>query len=410
VATLLVTGAGSAAAENLVRSLRRGDPSLTILGCSEDRFALKHSTADASYLVPRPGSRAFVRVLRGLIQARHVDLVVPTADLHVSALSDARHDLLGKLFLPDRRIVDLCRDKYRLTVALRRRGIRAPETYPVTTPARIDELFVRLHGRRPLWCRPRSGTCARGGGAVSSPEQARAWIRIWNEMRGLPVKSFTLSEYLPGREILCQSVWDRGRLVLTNTFERLSYFGVDNIPSGVTSLSSLAKTVCAPRVVDLCRDAVRAIAPRASGVFSIDVKEDARGRPYITEINAGRFFMAMTAFDHVLGHSMALTYVRLALGQDVELDEQYDGVDDYYMVRDLDLPPAVFHADRLFDGIEDPMSGGGGVNDRGEERTDGQRTRGWRGSRGDRGASGRGKQGGVQRIQASTARVSRPAR
>jgi len=345
--TLLVTGAGSAAAENLMRSLRRGDPSLALLGCSEDRFALQHSTADARYLVPRPGSRAFIRVLRGLIETRHVDV-------HVNALSEARNDLADKLFLPARRIISLCRDKYRLTVALRRRGIRAPETYPIIALGRIEGLFSRLHDRRPLWCRPRVGSCARGGAAVSSPSQARAWIRIWNEMRGLPVRSFTLSEYLPGREILCQSVWDRGRLVLTNTFERLSYFGVDNIPSGVTSLSSLAKTVREPAVVDLCRDAIRAVAPKASGVFSIDVKEDARGRPHITEINAGRFFMAMTAFDQVLEHSMALTYVRLALAQKVELDEHYDGVDDYYMVRDLDTEPAIFHADRLFDGIAEP--------------------------------------------------------
>ena len=352
--TVLVTGAGSAAAENLMRSLRRGDPALVLLGCSEDRFALRHSAADARYLVPRPGSRAFVRALCGLVEVRDVDLVIPTTDVHVTALSDARSELAGKLFLPARRIIDLCRDKYRLTVALRRRGIRAPKTYPITALGRLEGLFARLDNRRPLWCRPRIGTCARGGAAVSSPDQARAWMRIWNEMRGLPIRSFTLAEYLPGREILCQSLWDRGRLVLTNTFERLSYFGVDNIPSGVTSLSSLAKTVREPGVVDLCRDAVRAVAPRASGVFSIDVKEDGRGRPHITEINAGRFFMAMTAFDQVLEHSMALTYVRLALAQTVELDEQYDGVDDYYMVRDLDTEPAIFHADRLFDGIAEP--------------------------------------------------------
>jgi hypothetical protein len=213
-------------------------------------------------------------------------------------------------------------------------------------------VFARLGRRRPLWCRPRTGTCARGGAAVATPEQARCWIRIWHEMRGLPVRSFTLSEYLAGREILCQSVWKDGRLILANTFERLSYFGVDNIPSAVTSLSSLAKTVQEPGVVALCRDAIRAVAPRASGVFSIDTKDDAWGRPRITEINAGRLFMAMTAFDTVLKHSMALTYVRLALGQDVELDGEYDGVGDYYMARDLDGDPAVFHADELFEGID----------------------------------------------------------
>lgn len=141
-------------------------------------------------------------------------------------------------------------------------------------------------------------------------------------------------------------------MVLANTFERLSYFGVDNIPSGVTSLSSLAKTVREPGVVKLCREAIRAVAPGASGAFSIDTKEDARGRAHITEINAGRFFMAMTAFDRILKHNMALTYVRLALGERVELDETYDTVEDYYMVRDMDMYPGIYHAEDLFEGVE----------------------------------------------------------
>ena len=173
-------------------------------------------------------------------------------------------------------------------------------------------------------------------------------MAVWETMQGVPASAFTLAEYLPGREILCQSVWDRGRMVLANTFERLAYFGADNIPSGVTSLSSLAKTVVEPAVVEVCRAAIAAVAPGASGAFSVDVKEDVDGRPQVTEINAGRFFMAMTAFDRVLKHNIALTYVRLALGERVNFGEVYDAVDDYYMVRDMDAEPGVFHADDFF--------------------------------------------------------------
>ena len=57
------------------------------------------------------------------------------------------------------------------------------------------------------------------------PEQAQAWILYWEEMRDVPASSFTLSEYLPGRDFLCQSLWKDGALVLANTFERLSYSG-----------------------------------------------------------------------------------------------------------------------------------------------------------------------------------------
>jgi hypothetical protein len=349
---LLILGAGTAAAENLLRSLRHGDPSLVVLGGHDDRFVLKQSGADARYLLPAPWAPGFIRAVRGLTRDGGIDLVIPTSDVHVHVLSRGRRQLAGKVFLPGPGMVDLCRDKYALISVLRRRGLAAPETHRVVGRKSIDRIFARLGGEGPLFCRPRTGTCSRGGAAVSSPEQAWSWIRIWETMQGVPAASFTLAEYLPGRQIACQSVWRDGRMVLANTFERLSYFGVDNIPSGITSLASLAKTVVEPGVVALCRQAIAAASPRASGAFSVDVKEDAQGRPHVTEINAGRLFMGMTAFDAILKHNMAVTWVRLALGQDVGFAEEYDTVDGYYMVRDLDMLPGIFHGDDLFDGVE----------------------------------------------------------
>jgi hypothetical protein len=59
--------------------------------------------------------------------------------------------------------------------------------------------------------------------------------------------------------------------------------------------------------------------------------------------------MAMTAFDRVLKHSIALAYVRLALGEPVDFGDAYDAADDCYMVRDMDSEPAVFHAADVLD-------------------------------------------------------------
>jgi hypothetical protein len=352
-ARVLIMGAGSAGAENLIRSLRAADSSLVLLGCNDDRFVLRCSAADARYLVPPCGDPRFGAALLRVLRQSRATLVIPTIDRHVMALSAARASLRGQIFLPSARVIALCRDKYHLIRALRRHGVPAPATYPVRDATGVDEIFAQLGHPARLWCRPRIGTCARGGAAVSTPDQARQWMGVWRAMQGVPISAFTLAEHLSGREILCQSVWLRGRMVLANTFERLTYFGADNIPSGVTSLSSLAKTVVEPAVLELCRKAIAAVAPGASGAFSVDVKEDGGGRPRVTEINAGRFFMAMTAFDRVLKHNIALTYVRLALGDPIDYGDVYDAVDDYYMVRDMDIEPGVLHADEFFEGVED---------------------------------------------------------
>ena len=351
---LLVLGAGTAGAENFIRSLQHARPSLTIAGGHDDRFVLKRSDAKTRHVVPRPGHPTFVPALRRLVEEARIDLIVPTSDRHVTALSGARAVFGRRIFLPAPGVVTLCRDKYRLIGVLRRHGIPAPATYAIGYG--IARIFARLGHPNRVWCRPRTGTCARGGGAVSTPAEARRWIKVWETMQGVSASEFTLAEYLPGREILCQSVWRRGRMVLASTFERLAYFGTDNIPSGVTSLSSLAKTVIEPDVVGLCRSAIAAVAPKASGSFSVDVKEDADGRPHVTEINAGRFFMAMTAFDRVLKHSMALTFVRVALGEDVDIGDPYDASNDYYMVRDIDSEPGIFTADDFFDGVNDVVT------------------------------------------------------
>lgn len=348
---LLLTSAGTSAAENLVRSLRAGDAGMLLIGCHHDRFILKKSSCDRRYLVPRPDDVRFSDALRRLVDEERIDLVVPTSDSDVGAVSELREDLPGRHFLPDHRVLQLCRDKHDLTALLRAKGVAAPETYAVPDLDALAGLFERFGPRRPLWCRPRTGTCARGAAAVKTPEQARSWISIWEDMRGVPASSFTLSEYLPGKDFLCQSLWKNGALVLINTFERLSYFGADNIPSGITSLSSLAKTVVDHRLVATCREAVRAVDATATGAFSVDLKEDRRGVPHVTEINAGRLLMAMTAFDRVGKHSMSLTYARLGVGDPVDLRDEYDAVEGYYMVRDLDTPPDIFHEDELLEGI-----------------------------------------------------------
>jgi glutathione synthase/RimK-type ligase-like ATP-grasp enzyme len=349
---LLVTGAGSGASNNLIRSLRAGEPSVHVVGCNDDRFVLKKSTADRKYLVPRPTDPRYVDALRRVIDSEHIHLVIPTGDADVKALSDARRRLVGRLFLPARAVVDLCRDKYELTRFLADRRLPVPETYPVKGLKSVDRIFTRFGPRRPLWCRARTGSRSLGAAPVTSPAQARAWMEQWAELRGVPVQAFTLSEYLPGRDFLCQSVWHQGGMVLCSTFERLAYFGGENSPSGVSSLSSLAKTVVDQRVVEICRRVVTAVAPGAAGAFSIDLKENSAATPCVTEINAGRFFIGMTAFDSVLKHNMPLTFVRVALGEPLELREEYDVVDDHYLVRDLDTLPGVFHSDDLFDGIE----------------------------------------------------------
>ena len=350
---LLVMAAGTGACNNLVRSLRAGDPEVYIVGCNDDRFTLKQSSADRLYLTPPVAAEEFESALLRLLDHEKIDLVIPSGDGDVLALSTLRDKLGSRCFLPEAQVIDLCQDKFDLTQFLAARGVPVPATCVVTQLDGLGATFKQLGRHRPLWCRVRAGSRSLGAAPVNTVRQARGWIRYWEEMRGIPADRFTLSEYLPGRDFMCMSLWRDGQMVLVTTFEKLSYFGGEAYPSGKSSLSSLAKTIIDTRLVDISSQAIRAVSPTASGAFSVDLKENREGVPCITEINAGRFPSGTNIFDLTGRVNLAATFVRVALDERVAVREPYDPAEGYYSVRDLDTLTGVFHADELFDKIVD---------------------------------------------------------
>jgi carbamoyl-phosphate synthase large subunit len=352
---VLVTSAGSAPSNNLIRSLRAGLEAIFISGCHDDRFVLNNSAADRNFLLPPVGHPRWSAALRQALKAEAIQVIIPSVDTDVTVLSREREWLERYLLLPSPSVVELCQDKYTLYSLLRDHGIAAAATCEVEDLKRIPEIFRQLGEARPLWCRVRKGAGSLGALPVRTPEQAHNWIRYWNDMREIPVTSFTLSEYLPGRDFGCQSLWKAGELILVKTYERLSYLVSGSRPAEVSATAALVKTIIEQRVVDTCVQAVRILDARASGVFSVDLKEDSRGIPCITEINIGRFSSATNIVDLVGRHNMAATFVALASGQTVPFHDVYDASEDWYMLRDIDSTPKVFHGSELFHNITDSL-------------------------------------------------------
>ena len=350
-ARLLILEAGSAASNNLIRSLRAGDRSVITVGCNESPFVLQKSGAHRNYLLP-VSTRDYGAALRHIIGTERIDLVIPTSDADVVRIGKLRGRLGNRTFLPRNSLIKRCQDKYRLTSFLRRSGIPAPLTYAIRDVRRVGEVFRRFRGHTKLWCRIRAGSGSFGAVPVRKPAQVRGWIAFWEAMRGVPAGAFTLSEYLPGRDYCVQSVWRNGTLILAKMAERILYLDTGS-PSGRSSMPALAKTVHDPYVIDVCSRAVRALDPRACGVFFIDLKESERGDPCITEINAGRFATMTNIHDLAGKHNMATTYVRVALGKRVIIPNAFDFAEGFYLVRSVDTLPAVVRKEELFQGIED---------------------------------------------------------
>lgn len=350
---LLITNAGTGPTTSLVRSLRVGDPSLQLVGSHWDRFVLRSADLDARYLTPHVDEPIYIEAVGRVARESKADALLPNADPEVAVISRYRDQLPCRVWLPSDDVVVLCQDKHDLAQHLRKHGVAAAKTVALTSLDDLETAWERLGGPARAWCRIRRGTGSRGATSVRDVEQARSWIEYWQTMRGVAPVLFTLSEYLPGRDYSCESLWKDGRLIVVKTTQRISYFGGGDRPSGVSSNAALAKTVRDERLVEITCAAVLAVSPTASGVFSLDLKEDAAGHPCVTEINVGRVFSTTALFDLVGKHNLALLYARLALGEEPDVWDEYDIEPDYYFVRELDRPPTILHADALLEGVCD---------------------------------------------------------
>jgi biotin carboxylase len=335
---ILVTGAGGSAAANFVHSLRLAPEPFHVVGTDTSKFHLELAPVDRRYLLPRADDPRYLDELNAVVEAEGAELVHPQPEQEVLALARDHERVHAATFLPSAATVALCQDKAAFAERMRSAGLPTPRFARPDSEAALQEATASILERRErAWVRAVRGAGARASLPVSSSEQAAAWVRYWAETRGLEVKDFMVSEFLPGREFAFQSVWRDGVLVTSAARERLEYVFGHLMPSGQSSSPSVARTVHREDVNELASAAVLAADPHATGVFCVDLKEDESGRPLITEINAGRFFTTSN-FLAEAGANMPYEYVRLACGEDVDGLATYDAVEEgLYWVRMIDM-------------------------------------------------------------------------
>ena len=209
------------------------------------------------------------------------DLVIPQPDRAVMWLADQATHSNVKTFLPDRRTIALCQDKFETGLAWRRAKLRDD---------RIELIDSREWPPKnyPCWLRARHGAGAKAAVNARTWHQANAWLTFWQERdRNL---DFVSEEFLPGRDYAWSAIFKEGRPVMSFSRERLEYLYPGLTPEGLTGTPTIARIVHDDRVHAMAEAAVYAVDPEPHGFFSVDLREDENNIPRPTEINAGRVF------------------------------------------------------------------------------------------------------------------------
>lgn len=339
---ILITGAGGGGSNNLIRSLKVSSLDLDIYGSNLNSFVLAKSATEKNFLLPPASDSSYIDALIHRIDRHSIDLVIPNSDREIRRISDDRDKIPCRLFLPPRHVVEVCQDKYAMHLQLEAAELETAKSISINDYDDIEPALDALAdtGDR-FWIRPRSGSGSKGATWVKNARQARSWISLWEELRGYPVDTFTISEFLPGRDYAFQSVWCDGRLVVGKMCERLSYFFGANLLSGMSSTPAVARTVRDDHAVETALRTVQAVCEHPHGNFNLDMKGDSNGVMNVTECNVGRFFMITPIFDLSGKINTAETYVRCAFDELLDFDEEIDIEENIYLLRDLDTEPMV---------------------------------------------------------------------
>lgn len=345
--TVLITGAGGSAAANVVDSLRRSDRGYRVIGADASPVRLHLSQADERFVIPHAASPDYGDAVRWAVKQWDVDVVHPQPDPEVIAVGRLREEVGSATFLPSQAALETASDKSAFARAMGDAGVAVPESAPFTDWESVRAVTADLLSRHErVWIRARVGAGARGSLPVRSADQAVAWIRWWEAERGMSPGDFMAAQMLPGREFAYQSIWQDGELVAGQARERVEYLYGHLTPHGQTSTPAVARTVDLPEVDELACAAVRALDPGPMGVYCVDVKESADGKPMVTEVNAGRFFTTSNFFA-AAGLNMPDMLVRAALGERLERLAGSPLPADLYWIRMVDMGYVLVEADDL---------------------------------------------------------------
>lgn len=331
---ILVTDAGGPPGVNFISSLRYSGETMYIVGTDIDKKHLEWPDVNKAYVCPyRAEDPEYIDWLNKLIDKENIEFVHSQADASVKYLSFNRDKIKAKTFLADIETIEICQDKF-LSAKIINNGLGESNTLFISNNKDI-KLAGEILGY-PYWMRARRGAGGRGSSKIESYDMGLHWFNYW-KTRNIGWE-FIAQKYLSGRDFAFQSLWNKGELIVSQARERLELIYSHLAVSRKTGTPTIAKTIHRDDINEAAIKAVKAINKNATGIFCVDLTEDEKGVPVVSELNCSRFFTTSLFFTRA-GCNMPYYYIKLGYGEKLPELKQYNSVDkDIYYLRHIDCP------------------------------------------------------------------------
>jgi len=339
---ILVTGAGGPAGINFISSLRIVPEQMFIVGTEANQHFIHLATTDKKYVVPRATEPGYISKLNEIIRKEKIEFLHAQPDIEVEVVSANREKLDVPVYLPSKKAVAACQDKLESARLWKKHGISVAEFIEIRAESDVDRAFEELGS--PIWIRATHGAGGIGSTPASNRQTATSWINYWKSRKA--GYKFIAQQRLPGRNLAFHSLWKDGELVTSMARERIEYIYPHLAPSGITGTPAVQKTVHDEAVNKTGTNAVLAIDPKFNGIACVDMKENEKGIPCVTEINAGRMFTTSFFFpfaSKILRKdyyaNIPYLYVKLAYKEKIPNIPKYNSLPaNVYWIRHIDAP------------------------------------------------------------------------
>lgn len=347
---ILITGVGGVTPRSFAQALRKYSmyARYELIGTDSNKYALglyMPELFNKSYLVPKVSDPEYWSVLDSIIDAEKIDYAVINPELEVVewAQRSMNHKFPFKVLLPDYNLASLLVDKSRLSEELEPYGL-APKSFTIKKEDIIEKGNLKLS--YPFWIRSALGSSGLGAMKINSLYELKNWIYV-----NPKVEKFLASEFLPGRNLGCKMLYHNGDLLRSAIAERVYYIMSKVAPSGITGNTCFGRLVNAPDAFNVARQAMdimfdKTKAPK-HGFFTVDLKEDADGKPMVTEVNIR--FVAFTQCYAAGSANLPEDLIRV-LDDDSAFDRKfklYEFEPDMIFLRDVDEQPIIMKETQL---------------------------------------------------------------
>lgn len=338
-ACVLVLGIGGPTPMAIARSLtNHSETDYRIVGadCDPQATGFYQSYVDEVEWIDPADSDDYWDDLSRVVDAYDVDACIVSSEPEVKAWASQAQWPAPSL-VPPAPYVDVLQNKARMNDCL-----AGTEFIPRSLSLHASEIDTERIADRigyPCWVRSATGSSGSGSLKVESPDQLRAWLRLNDETE------YTVSEYLPGRNLAVKCLYVNGSLLRAGCAQRVEYLMSDVAPSGITGNTSFGRLLNEPELVHFVDDAMQylgdELVTEPHGFVTADLKEDSNGDPKITEINTRH--VAFTSSFAAAGANLAEEMLSVIRGDTsaVSATQIHEFDDDYVFIRDVDNPPVV---------------------------------------------------------------------